>query len=196
MVFPPLGLWWLWSVLEQAGHEVSFIDMSEHDFEPKDIPHGFDAYLVSGTSPQGREIRKLGAGIENVAAKKSTGEVLFYHNDHLGGVNVSTDDAGSRVQLIEYDPWGKVSRDEGIGDSVRRFSGRLLDPESGLYYSGGRYYDPELGRFISPDPFLPQPSDPQSLDRYPYVLNNLVNDIDPDGCFHIAKKKKKKCKLN
>lgn len=60
MVFPPLGLWWLWSVLEQKGHEISFIDMSEHNLEPKDIPSGFDAYLVSGTSPQGREIRKLG----------------------------------------------------------------------------------------------------------------------------------------
>ena len=60
MVFPPLGLWWLWAVLESAGHEVSFIDMSEHSLEPKDIPYGFDAYLVSGTSPQGREIRKLG----------------------------------------------------------------------------------------------------------------------------------------
>ncbi len=60
MVFPPLGLWWLWSILEQSGHEVSFIDMSEHNLEPKDIPHGFDVYLVSGTSPQGKEIRKLG----------------------------------------------------------------------------------------------------------------------------------------
>lgn len=60
MVFPPLGLWWLWSVLEREGHEVSFIDMSEGGLEPKDISSGFDAYLVSGTSPQGREIRKLG----------------------------------------------------------------------------------------------------------------------------------------
>lgn len=60
MVFPPLGLWWLWSVLEETGHEVSFIDMSEHSLEPKDIPYGFDVYLVSGTSPQAREIRKLG----------------------------------------------------------------------------------------------------------------------------------------
>ena len=60
MVFPPLGLWWLWSVLEQDGHEVSFIDMSENNLQPQDVPHGFDAYLVSGTSPQGREIRKLG----------------------------------------------------------------------------------------------------------------------------------------
>lgn len=64
MVFPPLGLWWLWSVLDQAGHEISFIDMSENNLEPKDIPYGFDAYLVSGTSPQGREIRKLGVEFE------------------------------------------------------------------------------------------------------------------------------------
>lgn len=60
MVFPPLGLWWLWSVLERAGHDVSYVDMSEHQLEPADIPTGYDAYLVSGTSPQGREIRKLG----------------------------------------------------------------------------------------------------------------------------------------
>jgi anaerobic magnesium-protoporphyrin IX monomethyl ester cyclase len=60
MVFPPLGLWWLWSILEQAGHEVSFVDMSEHNLKPADIPRGFDVYMVSGTSPQGREIRRLG----------------------------------------------------------------------------------------------------------------------------------------
>ena len=68
MVFPPLGLWWLWSVLEQTGHEVSFVDMSEHNLEPRDIPRGFDAYLVSGTSPQGREIRKLGVEFQRRGA--------------------------------------------------------------------------------------------------------------------------------
>jgi radical SAM superfamily enzyme YgiQ (UPF0313 family) len=46
--------------LERAGHEVSFIDMSERNITPDEIPHGFEIYLVSGTSPQGREIRKLG----------------------------------------------------------------------------------------------------------------------------------------
>jgi anaerobic magnesium-protoporphyrin IX monomethyl ester cyclase len=60
MVFPPLGLWWLWSILERAGHEVAFIDMAEHGLGPEAIPRDFDAYLVSGTSPQAREIRKLG----------------------------------------------------------------------------------------------------------------------------------------
>jgi len=134
-------------------------------------------------------------GIENIASKKSTGEKLFYHNDHLGGVNVITNDSGLLAQIIEYDPWGKISRQEGSGESLRRFTGKILDPESGLYYYGGRYYDPELGRFISPDPFVSEPDDPQNLNRYSYVLNNPVNAIDPDGYNHQPKapKKKKKC---
>jgi len=68
----------------------------------------------------------------------------------------------------------------------------MLDPESGLYYYGGRYYDAELGRFISPDPFVGQPDDPQNHNRYSYVVNNPVNYIDPDGYFHQVKKKEKK----
>lgn len=53
-VHPPLGLWYLWSTLERDGHEVEFFDLNA---DP--IPTGFDAYLVSGTTPQAGEMRKL-----------------------------------------------------------------------------------------------------------------------------------------
>jgi len=53
-VHPPLGLWYLWSTLEQYGHGVEFFDLNA---DP--IPTGFDAYLVSGTTPQARELEKL-----------------------------------------------------------------------------------------------------------------------------------------
>ncbi|MBI4488710.1 MAG: hypothetical protein HY694_06460, partial [Deltaproteobacteria bacterium] len=151
---------------------------------------GTTLYPFSGyeISPTGTITKYLRIGIENVVSKKSTGDVLFYHNDHLGGVNIITSSLGIMAQTVEYDPWGKVSRDEGIGDSVRRFTGKQLDPESGLYYYGGRYYDPELGRFISPDPFVSEPGNPQILNRYSYVGNNPVNYIDPDG----FKRKKKR----
>ena len=103
----------------------------------------------------------------------------FYHNDHLGGVNVITDITGARCQLNEYDPWGAVSRSEGPTpgspancDTTRRFTGQELDPETDLYYYGGRYYDHEIGRFVSPDPFVQDPDDPQNLNRYSYVINN------------------------
>jgi RHS repeat-associated protein len=125
-------------------------------------------------------------GNENFASNKG-GVQYFYHNDHLGGVNVITDGNGARCQLNEYDPWGSVSKQDGNCDSTHKFTGKELDPETGLYYYGGRYYDPEISRFISPDPFVQDPTEPQNLNRYSYVDNNPVGYIDPSGYFYMSK---------
>lgn len=70
MVFPPLGLFYLKAALQGQGHEVDYVDMSEYQIDAtgarvakREVPpsSGYDAYLVSGTSPQAREIRRLGA---------------------------------------------------------------------------------------------------------------------------------------
>src|SRR5262249_43968701 len=109
---------------------------------------------------------------------------LFYHDDHLGGINIVTDQNGAKQELTEYDPWGNVSRNEPSNNSVepsRRFTGKELDTESDLYYYDARYYDAELPRFVSPDPVVPSVDDPQSLNRYSYVKNNPVALIDPTG---------------
>jgi len=68
MVFPPLGLFYLRAVLEARGHHVEYVDMSEYETKggvrTKKRLHpptsGYDVYLVSGTTPQAREIRRLG----------------------------------------------------------------------------------------------------------------------------------------
>ena len=88
----------------------------------------------------------------------------------LGGVNIISDFNGNQVQNTEYDPWGKVSRSDGNVDPTHRFTGQELDSESDIHYYGGRYYDQGLGRFVSPDPFVQDPDDPQNLNRYSYVL--------------------------
>jgi RHS repeat-associated protein len=62
----------------------------------------------------------------------------------------------------------------------RKFTGQRLD-QTGLYYYGARYYDANIGRFISPDSIVPDPSNPQSLNRYSYCLNNPLRFIDPSG---------------
>jgi len=113
--------------------------------------------------------------------KKSTGQVLFHHRDRLGSVHVITDSTGARVQLVEYDPWGSLSREEGAADLTDRLTEQELDRETGLYHFVGRYYDPLLSRFISPDPFAANFAVPQALNRYSYVRNNPVNRIDPTG---------------
>lgn len=53
--------------------------------------------------------------------------------------------------------------------------------ETGLYDYHARLYDPTLERFISADTIVPHPGDPQSLNRYSYVMNNPVNFTDPTG---------------
>ncbi|MEE8414588.1 MAG: RHS repeat-associated core domain-containing protein, partial [Dehalococcoidales bacterium] len=62
----------------------------------------------------------------------------------------------------------------------KKFTGQRLD-STGLYYYNARYYDPVIGRFISADPIIPNPSNPQSYNRYSYVLNNPLKYVDPSG---------------
>jgi len=104
----------------------------------------------------------------------------YTHSDHLGSSNVITDESGAKASQTEYQPYGKIS--EQIGDSVTnyKFTGKELD-STGLYYYGARYYDSEIGRFITPDSIVQSPYDPQTLNRYAYCRNNPLIYIDPSG---------------
>ncbi|MGH9424943.1 MAG: RHS repeat-associated core domain-containing protein, partial [Terriglobia bacterium] len=81
---------------------------------------------------------------------------------------------GSRTTAMSY----------GAADSTRqRFTSKERDTESGLDYFGARYYSAAQGRFTSPDPAIASidVSNPQSLSRYTYCLNNPLAYVDPDG---------------
>lgn len=66
----------------------------------------------------------------------------------------------------------------------RKFTGQRLD-DTGLYYYGARYYDAGIGRFISPDPTIPEATNPQAFNRYSYCINNPTSAIDPSGLDYI-----------
>ncbi|MCB9771320.1 MAG: RHS repeat-associated core domain-containing protein [Candidatus Omnitrophica bacterium] len=125
-------------------------------------------------------------GSQRVAAiDTNSGTPLYYHMDYLGSTNVMSDNNGNVAELIEYDPYGKIQRHDNYGGNTRlakqQFTGKKLDDETGLIYFGARYYDPLLGRFITADTIVQNPSDPQTLNRYSYCGNNPINRIDPDG---------------
>ena len=65
--------------------------------------------------------------------------------------------------------------------TVYRYTGQLTDYGTGLYWYRSRWYDPYIGRFLQPDTIVPQPGNPQSLNRYTYVLNNPLRYRDPTG---------------
>jgi len=109
------------------------------------------------------------------------GEVSYYHTNHLGSTDIITDSLGEEVVHYEYAPYGEVVATEGEDATKYKFTGKPLDDETGLYYYGARYYNPFIGRFITPDSIVQAPDNPQTLNRYAYCGNNPVRYIDPKG---------------
>jgi RHS repeat-associated protein len=124
------------------------------------------------------------ASTPEVHAAPAYGPVFYYyHNDNLGSSNVLTDRSGQMVQHYEYATFGQSSYQNNISayQVSNRYTGQICDDETGLYYYGARYYDPQLGRFIQPDTIVPSADAPQSLNRYSYCDNNPLNYTDPSG---------------
>ncbi len=139
-------------------------------------------YEVSGSAPT----RYIYFGDTRVAQVQS-GQVVYYHGDHLGGTNIVTNNSGVVKELCEYLPFGGFARHEKYGNSAETahfyFTGKQLDEKTGLYYYGARYYDPIIGRFVTPDTVVPSSANPQALNRYSYVYNCPLNYTDPSGNF-------------
>ena len=116
---------------------------------------------------------------------------LFYlYNDHLGSVSRVVDTAGSVVSQARYLPFGEWRTEPGTLPTNRGFTGHVQNNLSGaddlgLIYMNARYYVPYLNRFLSADTIVPNPTNPQSLNRYSYVLNSPVNFTDPSGLIRI-----------
>jgi RHS repeat-associated protein len=108
--------------------------------------------------------------------------VYYIFADHLGSTRVITDSSGTVCRDVDYFPFGaeKITLNTCALLSSK-FATYERDPETGLDYAVFRYYNSRLGRFMSPDPLAGTIGDPQSLNRYAYVLNDPVNLIDPLG---------------
>ncbi len=76
-----------------------------------------------------------------------------YQLDHLGTPQELTDSDGEIVWSAHYRAYGEISRlDVSKIDNPIRFQGQYFDQESGLHYNRHRYYNPDIGRYLTPDP--------------------------------------------
>ncbi|VVM56947.1 RHS repeat-associated core domain-containing protein [Pseudomonas fluorescens] len=105
---------------------------------------------------------------------------FYYQLDHLGTPQELTDYSGDIVWSAQYDAYGKVATLTLAGDDYLnqplRFQGQYFDGESGLHYNRHRYYDPRLGRYLTPDPIKLA----GGLNQYQYVPNP-TGWVDPLG---------------
>ncbi|BBP54865.1 type IV secretion protein Rhs [Pseudomonas sp. St386] len=105
---------------------------------------------------------------------------FYYHLDHLGTPQELTSYSGQIVWSARYNGYGKLTElTHGGGEQLEqplRFQGQYFDPESGLHYNRHRYYNPETGRYLTPDPSKLA----GGLNGYRYTLNP-TGWVDPLG---------------
>jgi len=116
-------------------------------------------------------------GGQLVATREGT-TLRYVHQDSLGSTSAMTASDGTAISSIAYFPFGLTRT--GSVNTTKEFTGQRLD-STGLYYYNARYYDPQIGRFISPDATGQKLTDPQTLNRYSYCSNNPLKYTDPSG---------------
>ena len=118
-----------------------------------------------------------------------TNNLLHLHSDHLGSNSVMSYNngggmvAGSRTRYL---PFGGYRTAPSQTYTDRGYTGQKHNDDLGLIYYNARYYLPGVGRFVSADTLVPDPTSPQSYNRFSYVRNNPVNRIDPTGHFDMG----------
>ena len=115
-------------------------------------------------------------------SQSADGKTQFYLYDSIGkNISALISASGQILNQYEYDTFGGLLLDEQDVPNSYKYCGEQFDDETGLIFLRNRYYDPEIGRFISKDPRPGRLDSPASLNPYLYVGNNPVNFIDPLG---------------
>ncbi len=111
--------------------------------------------------------------------------MYYLLGDHLGRTSLILDANGNTVGAMLYTPSGEARSGypRGSVPTDRRFTGQRKEDGSlgSLYDFQARMYSPELNRWLSPDTIVPDPTNPQSLNRYTFVLENPLRYTDPTG---------------
>jgi RHS repeat-associated protein len=114
--------------------------------------------------------------------------------DGLESITSLTASNGSIAQSYTYDSFGNTTNSNGSLTNFFRYTGREFDTETNLYYYRARYYDPQVGRFLTEDPLGPSEEGPN---LYAYVSNNPIMNVDPWGLYTIDKScKGTQCQMN
>ena len=123
-----------------------------------------------------------GPGIDNklrlTDSRLSATGPLYFQQDHLGSTTALTNSLGVVTTRITYDGYGNSA-----GSPLTRYdyTGRERDPDTGLLYYRARWYDPQVGRFISEDPI----GLGGGINSFAYVANNPTGHTDPTGLYDI-----------
>ena len=109
-------------------------------------------------------------------------DTMYAFADRFGSIGLLADASASIVAETAFDAWGRATGDV----SSHGWLGERQDPATGLVYLRARWYDPETGRFLTPDRFGAESKDPRTMHRYLYAQGDPLNKLDPTGEFTIS----------
>ena len=198
------------SVAAQRGRAECVLHLQREPREGEDVPDGTEAvltrYYIGGRyeldMADGTTEERLyldgdaySAPMVMVRESGSGWKLLNIGRDHLGSVTHLATYDGTLVAEYSYDAWGRLRDPEtqeiyGSGEESelllgRGFTGHEHLPWFGLVNMNARLYDPALGRFLSPDPYIQLPDFTQNFNRYSYCLNNPLIFADESEEFFV-----------
>ncbi|WP_133051143.1 RHS repeat-associated core domain-containing protein, partial [Ruminiclostridium hungatei] len=141
--------------------------------------------MVLETDGAGNATEKYIRGINLIYSGEGANRRYFLYNGHGDTVQL-TSTTGSSIKVYEYDAFGVEKNIDPEDTNLFRYCGEYFDKETGTIYLRARYYNPEIGRFISEDSYWGKDADPLSLNLYTYCGNNPVGLIDPSGHSAVA----------
>ena len=117
---------------------------------------------------------------------KQVDKTAYIHKDSQGSTNIVTNSQAKVVLINRYEPFGgllySIDKDKEYNkEDIRGYTNHRQLYTLNLIDMGGRMYDTTISRFLSIDPHLQDPTNPQNYNRYIYVLNNPLRYTDPTG---------------
>ncbi|UWZ34801.1 hypothetical protein Drose_26920 [Dactylosporangium roseum] len=137
---------------------------------------GQEYKAVGGTVTATRYYTHAGT---TVAVRNTTG-CYWLAADHQASANLTVNTTTGAVQRRWYTPYGADRATQGTWPTDRGFLNKQTNTSTGLLDVGAREYDPDLGTFISPDPFVALDS-PTTFNAYAYAGHNPITHSDPSG---------------
>lgn len=134
----------------------------------------------------GQPVLWIQFGGRRIAALSGGGGV-FVHTDWLGALTLFTGLDGGLVRRVAFGPYGTLRHDSGAaGVDLAAFGGGPIDPDLGLVCMGRRFFDPRLGRFLSPDAVVGEFYRIDAWNPYAYGYGNPLRYVDPTGYFSVG----------
>ncbi|WP_460811861.1 RHS repeat-associated core domain-containing protein [Luteimonas pelagia] len=156
--------------------------------------YGFDGRLYYQYDERAkRKVEYFYLGSQLVAQRSrpipGTAETFEYHHTDALGSSVAVTDSSSTpwlsVRRSKYEPYGALI--DRANDDRPGYTGHVMDSATGLTYMQQRYYDAEIGLFLSVDSVAPALNPVTHFNRYRYANGNPTTLVDPDGRSALTK---------